>query len=115
MSVIRTFIAALAILATLLTAGAVGAARGQAMAVGEVVLCADGVVASVPVDADGQPTGTSHWCPECVLSLLTGLPAAPAIPLAPNDASDAPRAETKAHATGAQLAPVPPARGPPAA
>jgi hypothetical protein len=115
MSVIRTLFAALAILATLLTAGAVGAARGQAMAVGEVELCADGMAVTVQIDASGHPTGVPHWCPDCVPTLVTGLPAVPAIPVAPNDASAAPWAKTTAHATGAHLAPVPPARGPPAA
>jgi hypothetical protein len=115
MASLRTFIAALAILATLLTAGAVGAARGQAMAVGEVELCANGMAVTVPVDAEGRPTGAPHWCPDCVLTLLTGLPAAPAMLVAPDSTSAVPRAEARAHATDAPLPPVPPARGPPAA
>ena len=84
MAVLRSLIAALAILATLLTAGAVGAARGQAMAVGEIALCANGMAVTVPVDANGHPTGAPHWCPDCVLTLLTGLPAAPAMPTGPD-------------------------------
>jgi hypothetical protein len=115
MSVVRTLAAALAILATVLTAGAAGAARGQAMAVGEIVLCANGMAVTLPVDADGQPTGVPHWCPDCALTLLTGLPAAPALPVSPNGTSAALRAAPQAQATGAPLPPVPPARGPPAA
>lgn len=115
MAALRSLVAALAILATLLTAGAVGAARGQAMAVGEIALCANGMAVTVPVDANGHPTGAPHWCPDCVLTLLTGLPAAPAMPTAPDHASCAPRAAAQAHAAFAPLAPVPPARGPPAA
>jgi hypothetical protein len=115
MATLRTFIAALAILATLLTAGAVGAARGQAMAVGEIELCANGMAVAVPVDANGHPTGVPHWCPDCVLTLFTGLPAALAMPAAPDHASSAPRARAQAVAAFAPLAPVPPARGPPAA
>jgi hypothetical protein len=115
MSVIRTLIAALAILATLLTANAVGAARGQAMAVGEIELCADGAAVTVQIDANGHPTGVPHWCPDCILTLLTALPPAPAIPTAPGDTSAAPRAEARAHAARARPASVPPARGPPLA
>jgi hypothetical protein len=115
MAALRSLVAALAILATLLTAGAVGAARGQAMAVGEIALCADGMAVTVPVDANGHPTSAPHWCPDCVLTLLTGLPAAPAMPAAPDHASSAPRAEPMARATFAPAAPVPPARGPPLA
>jgi hypothetical protein len=115
MASLRPFIAALAILATLLTGGAVGAARGQAMAVGEIVLCANGMAVTVPVDADGQPTGVPHWCPDCVLTLFTGLPAVPPLPAAPGGLSAAPRAAAEAQAVHAPPAPVPPARGPPRA
>ncbi len=113
MASLRIFIAAFAILATLLTAGAVGAARGQAMAVGEIVLCANGMAVTVPVDADGQPTGVPHWCPDCVLTLLTGLPAAPPLPAAPGGLSAAPRAAAEARAVHAPPVPSSPARGPP--
>jgi hypothetical protein len=77
LSAVRSFVAALAILAVLLTAGAVGSVRGQAMAAGEIVLCAGGAAVTVPVDADGNPTGPPHWCPDCVLSLLAGVAGCP--------------------------------------
>jgi hypothetical protein len=115
MATLRSLIAALAVLATLLTAGAVGAARGQAMAVGEVELCADGMAVTVPVDANGHPTGLPHWCPDCIVTLVTGLPVAPTIPVAPDHAASAPWAEPHEVAAFAPLAPVPPARGPPSA
>jgi hypothetical protein len=110
----RSLVAALAILATVLTAGAVGAARGQAMASGEIVICANGAAVTIMVDADGNPTGTPHWCPDCVLSLLAGLPPGPAAAAAPACAPDAPPVAASRLCTAARAA-APPARGPPPA
>jgi hypothetical protein len=110
--VFRSLVAGLAILATLLTAGAVGAARGQAAAAGEIVICSGGAAVTVPVDADGNPTGPPHWCPDCVLMLFAAAGAAGETAARPCTASpvgrlvpDAPR--------GAAAAPVAVARGPP--
>lgn len=111
---VRSLVAALAILATVLTAGAVGAARGQAMAAGEIVICAGGAAVTIAVDADGNPTGTPHWCPDCVLHLLAGLPAAAEVAAPP--AGMAPlRIEEAAPRHAASRPVLPPARGPPAA
>jgi hypothetical protein len=111
---IRSLVAAIAILATVLTAGAVGAVRGQAMAAGEVVICANGAAVTIAVDADGNPTGAPHWCPDCVLLLLAGLAAgpAPAVPLAAGVAA-APAVPDRRHAAARPAAPL--ARGPPRA
>jgi hypothetical protein len=109
-------VAALAILATLLTAGAVGAARGQAMAAGEIVICANGAAVTIAVDAEGNPTGAPHWCPDCVLLLLAGLAPAPApaaaLPAA-GAAAAAPPAMDRRPAAARPAAPL--ARGPPRA
>ena len=61
-----------------LTSGAMAVARGQTMAAGSIVICAGGGPVSIPVDADGNPTGPAHICPDCALSLLDA--AAPADP-----------------------------------
>ncbi len=50
-------------------------ARGQATAVGEMVLCIGGGVVSVPVDAQGNPTGPAHICPDCALSMFDAVGA----------------------------------------
>jgi hypothetical protein len=108
----RSLVAAFAIVATVLTAGAVGAARGQAMAAGEIVICANGAAVTIAVDAEGNPTGAPHWCPDCVLSLLAGPIAGPA-PGAPRAvAADAVPA-TFASLRAAPRAAAHPARGPP--
>lgn len=60
----------LLVLVVALTSVELGAARGQAKAAGEIILCTgDGPVAVV-VDADGKPLNSPHVCPDCVLTLL---------------------------------------------
>jgi hypothetical protein len=111
---IRSLVAALAILATVLTAGAVGAVRGQAMAAGEVVLCANGAAVTIAVDAEGRPTGAPHWCPDCVLLLLAGLAPGPAAAVPPAEgAAAAPMITDRRSAAARPAAPL--ARGPPRA
>ncbi len=111
---VRRLVSAFAILATVLTAGAVGAVRGQAMATGEIVICSGGGAVTIAVDAGGNPAGPPHWCPDCVLLLLAGVLPAPAMAGARVQASvTAPAALPVL--PGAVHARVPPARGPPAA
>ena len=59
-----------------LTSGAMAVARGQTMAAGSIVICAGAGPVSIPVDAEGNPTGPAHICPDCALGLLDA--AAPA-------------------------------------
>ena len=110
----RRCVAILAILATVLTAGAVGAARGQAMAAGQIVICADGGAVTLSVDAEGNPVGTPHWCPDCVLLLLAGLAPGPAAGAPPAGSAAALPAGFDPLRAAARAA-VPPARGPPSA
>ena len=65
------------LLATLIviTAVHVGAARGQAQVAGSIVLCTGGGPVTVSIDADGQPVGPLKTCPDCVVSILSGLDA----------------------------------------
>ncbi|PIE11849.1 MAG: hypothetical protein CSA72_01650 [Rhodobacterales bacterium] len=58
------------ILAVLATAQIVGMARGQASVAGEMVICSGGAVVTVQVDADGNPVGPPHFCPDCAMTLL---------------------------------------------
>ena len=108
----RSLVAAMAILATVLTAGAVGAVRGQTMAAGEIVICANGAAVTIAVDAEGNPTGAPHWCPDCVISLLAGLPPGPILAAPPARGAVVAGAPVAAW-PAAVASPVPPARGPP--
>ncbi|KUF12190.1 hypothetical protein [Pseudoponticoccus marisrubri] len=57
------------------------AARGQAAPVGEMVICSGGFAVSVPVDAEGNPTGPAHICPDCALSLMMAVAQNAALPV----------------------------------
>jgi hypothetical protein len=109
---LRALVSAVAILATVLTAGAVGAARGQAMAAGEIVICSGGAAVTIRVDSDGNPTGPAHWCPDCVITLLAGVSAPPGLPSPPTTLTAAPGVPPVASHSGRGV-PAPCARGPP--
>lgn len=70
MKLLRPFVAVFMALALLVTTQQMAAARGQAPAVGEAVLCIGGQAVTVALDADGQPVqggGAPHFCPDCIL------------------------------------------------
>lgn len=75
---LRRFSPFLSVLLALVIAVAavhVGAIRGQAKAAGSIVLCTGTGPVSVAVDADGQPVGPVHVCPDCAMSLLAAADA----------------------------------------
>ncbi|RYG90829.1 hypothetical protein EU803_12620 [Loktanella sp. IMCC34160] len=70
MKLMRPFVAVLMALALLVTTQQMAAARGQAPAVGEAVLCIGGQAVTVALDANGQPVeqgAAAHFCPDCIL------------------------------------------------
>ncbi|MGC9370764.1 MAG: hypothetical protein ACP5DX_14590 [Paracoccaceae bacterium] len=58
-------------------------ARGQAPAVGVIELCSGAGLAAVPVDAQGNPTGPAHVCPDGVAAFINVDFAVPVMPLKP--------------------------------
>ena len=98
-----------------ITSGAMAAARGQAAPAGEIVLCTGTGTLIVPVDAQGNPSGPAHICPDCALHLFA-MPAPPTAVPVPSGAWSAPAfANAQDSAVWVRPAPLPPARGPPAA
>ncbi len=96
-----------------LTSQSMAVARGAAQPVGHIVLCTGTGPVSVAVDATGQPTGTPHICPDCMLGLFGEAPAAPDATHRAK-ATAAPRlAEPARHPTRSQF-PAFTARAPPA-
>jgi hypothetical protein len=80
---IRSFAPCLSIVLTLLvavTAIHAGAMRGQAKAAGLIVLCTGSGPVSVAVDADGQPVGSTHVCPDCVMSVIAAADGSASLP-----------------------------------
>lgn len=55
-------------------------ARGQAPLAERMVICSGYGMVVVDLDAEGNPVGPVHLCPDCTLALLPGPLAAPAAP-----------------------------------
>lgn len=70
MTVLRHITLCLAMLTLVVTAQAFALARGSAEVAGQVVLCIGTGAVTVNVDADGQPVGPPHICPDAALTLL---------------------------------------------
>ncbi|MEL7117562.1 MAG: hypothetical protein AAGP08_18590 [Pseudomonadota bacterium] len=72
-SVIAFFLSAV----MLITSGAMAVARGNMLdAEGQIVLCTSHGTSLLLIDADGNPLGAPHICPDCNLSLI-GADASP--------------------------------------
>ena len=70
MTWLRTQISILLIAVLVLTGHSMAIARGMPTASGFMELCTGIGPVMTPVDADGNPTGHSHICPEFSLSLM---------------------------------------------
>lgn len=105
-----TFCLALAVAVTSLT---MAVARGQAMPVGEMVICSGYGVTSVSVDAEGKPVGVLHPCPKCLSALALWLAPAPpgALPAPAGESRLAPVAPATLFASADPASPR--ARSPP--
>ncbi|MCC2097411.1 MAG: hypothetical protein KDJ29_11005 [Hyphomicrobiales bacterium] len=113
MTALRPFVAALLALTLVTTSATVGVARGQTRASGTLIICAGQGVISIEVDAQGNPVGPVHICPDCVLAFMAATAGPAAIPAR---ASGWHLADWPTTARAAQIpAPVgtPIARGPP--
>ncbi|MDX1823017.1 MAG: hypothetical protein R3197_19165 [Paracoccaceae bacterium] len=69
----RPLIAVVLALLLVLTAQAMAVARGMPGVAGAVVLCTGTGPVTVLTDAEGQPVGPAHICPDCTLSLIVAL------------------------------------------
>jgi hypothetical protein len=59
------------------TAQAAAVARAQSAPAGAIVICTGGGLVTVEVDADGNPTGPAHVCPDAIANLADVPSAAP--------------------------------------
>lgn len=71
--VFRPLAGCLLALMLLVTAQSMALARGASVAVDEIILCTGNGPVMISVDANGDPTGESHICPEFTLSLILAL------------------------------------------
>ncbi|WP_239113232.1 hypothetical protein [Shimia biformata] len=70
MNAMRAYLSAILVAALVLTGHSMAIARGMPGAAGWMELCTGTGPVMVAMDADGQPTGESHICPDFSLSLL---------------------------------------------
>ncbi|HPE24251.1 hypothetical protein [Albidovulum sp.] len=77
-SIVRAFATVALSLALVLSGFAAASARARlADDSGRVlVLCSDGGLVQVVVDADGNPTGESHLCPDLAVAMIAALSVA---------------------------------------
>ncbi len=67
---LRRYIAVVLALVLVLTGHSMAIARGMPVASGYAEYCIGESAVMVPVDAEGNPTGPAHLCPEVSFSLL---------------------------------------------
>ena len=65
----QAFLGAL-ILVLVLTGQSMAQVRLMPAAVGQMVICTTGGAKAIRIDAQGQPTGGDHICPDCVLAFV---------------------------------------------
>jgi hypothetical protein len=80
---LRMMLSWLTVLALVLTGHAMAVARGMPGAAGYAEYCINDMAVMVAVDADGNPTGESHICPDVSLSLLNMVSPEGPVVLAP--------------------------------
>ncbi|HEY9020844.1 MAG: hypothetical protein QUV10_10020 [Paracoccaceae bacterium] len=87
-----------------LTAQSMAVARGMPGAAGSVVLCTGTGPVTILTDAEGQPVGPAHICPDCTLSLIVMLAQGSAVATRPLTASllDWPATGLQVHAQAVQ-------------
>lgn len=56
-----------------LTSASLAVARAAPDATGQMVLCTGTGPVVVHVDANGDPTGAPHYCPDCAMTLLAAI------------------------------------------
>jgi hypothetical protein len=67
---LRTYLALSLALLLSLTSQTMATARGAPTPVGQAILCTGSGPVTILVDAEGQPTGQTHICPDCAFSVL---------------------------------------------
>lgn len=95
-----------------LTSQSMAVARGAAAASGKIVLCTGAGPVAVYVDAQGQPTGAPHICPDSALNVLFDV-SKPVLRSPTRLVGFEPVHGRAPYLQGATRFDVPPSRGPP--
>ena len=73
MTGLRAYLGIALALVMVLAGQALAVARAAPDAAGQIEICTGSGPVTVIVDADGQPTGATHICPECALALFQAI------------------------------------------
>ena len=88
-------------------------ARGAAPAVDQMVICTGQSAVTIGIDADGNPTGVVHYCPDCAATALVAIDVShPLLPTRIGTVFDADRPRISQPETVVVVI-AHPARGPP--
>lgn len=111
---LRPVLAALLALAVALTSVHTAIGRAEARGASDILICAEGGVATITLGADGKPVIHLHGCPDCVLGgLAVTAGATPVATFARRRATRLSRPHGRRSPATARPAPWQ-ARGPPA-
>lgn len=72
MAALRSYFASALALLIVVTSQQLAIARGQPHAMGQVEICSGDGIIVMTLDADGNPVGPAHICPDAALNLITG-------------------------------------------
>lgn len=111
---LRRLFALCVVLSLVVTAQAMAVARVAPGPEGAIVLCTGSGPVTVTLDADGNPTGPAHFCPECALQVWNGQVAAGSTALPPMQLGRVLHVAVPAQTLDfGTMEERPPARGPP--
>ncbi|SMX32013.1 hypothetical protein [Actibacterium lipolyticum] len=84
MKLLRPLFATLLALTLSLASVTLASARGQAPVSGEIVICSGLGLQTITIDADGNPVGSPHICPDGVASFVSIDVIPPVLPQQPS-------------------------------
>ena len=70
---LRKYASALLALILMVSSLQMAIARHALMPVDHMVICSGEGAYTIAIDAEGNPTGEVHYCPECIASALTAI------------------------------------------
>ena len=109
----RSYLAIMLSLLLVLTGHSMAVARGMPGVAGQIEICSGTGPVMIALDAEGNPTGPAHICPEAALSLIQASMVSPDVLIAVTGSVARVAYVQAASGTGSGTA-RPQARGPPA-
>lgn len=112
MRVSRPFACLVLAITLALTSITAAMAHGQVRVGTDITICTGTGPQTITLDANGDPAGPPHICPDCTLALVLGYVSAPPFPARPVTRGER-IARPDVHPTHSRTREIPRARGPP--